>query len=180
MKKRIRTVTQIKITMAFIILIIGCQIVSNPINADMVRVNDNLFDEEFDSGVIFGEGMNMSYAWVQTSETALLSLATYDDVYKVAPFHPFFGQRIQLEDNEYFVGNIIAGFELYEDLNGNHILDSQVKGNERFHVHGHFAGILQEVIGFPSRVGMCTYRELESSEISRSKFLNITVIPVDG
>jgi len=122
MEKRVSAIFQVKITMAIMIIIIGSQMLSNPASAG---IDDSIFDEEFDSGVITGEWMNMSYAWVQTNETALLSLASYDDVYKVAPFHPFFGQRIEIEGKEYFVGNIIAGFELYEDLNDNHILDSQ-------------------------------------------------------
>jgi hypothetical protein len=100
---------------------------TNSVGAKFINIQEDFFGEEYDSGVILGEYINLYYAWAQTNETSLLSIAMYDSYVELgglAPFHPFFGQRVMIGDDEFFVGNVIAGFELYEDLNANNIFDS--------------------------------------------------------
>jgi len=67
--------------------------------------------------------MKISYAWVNTENASLLSLAMFDDTYKVALFRPFFGQSFEVDESSFFVGTILTGFELFQDVNGNDALD---------------------------------------------------------
>ncbi|MHA2096649.1 MAG: hypothetical protein ACW98F_18695, partial [Candidatus Hodarchaeales archaeon] len=67
--------------------------------------------------------MKMSYAWVNSNSSEFLSITMFDDIYKVALFRPFFGQAYKVETSEFFVGTILTGFELFQDTNGNNVLD---------------------------------------------------------
>ncbi len=93
----------------------------NPVDAFVQQ--DIPIGEEFVSGTITNQISNLSYAWVHTNETSLLSLTMFDEIYGCAPFYPFFGQSFSIENNSFFVGTVITGFELYQDSNENGVLD---------------------------------------------------------
>ncbi len=82
-------------------------------------------DSEYASGVITqpGRTMKMSYAWVNSNSSEFLSITMFDDIYKVALFRPFFGQAYNVDNSEFFVGTMLTGFELFQDSNGNNVLD---------------------------------------------------------
>ncbi|MHA2224868.1 MAG: hypothetical protein ACXAC8_06675 [Candidatus Hodarchaeales archaeon] len=79
--------------------------------------------EEYTSGTIMEPGPDFSYAWVNTNDTTFLSVIMFDEEYGAAPFYPFFGQSYSIENNSFFVGTVITGFELYQDSNNNGLLD---------------------------------------------------------
>ncbi len=84
--------------------------------------------EEFISGTITNQFSNLqlNYVWVNTNETSFLSLTMYDELSgmsPIAPFYPFFGQSFNVNNNPFFVGTVITGFELYQDSNDNGVLD---------------------------------------------------------
>ena len=87
--------------------------------------SDIPIEAEYADGVITQSEstMKISYAWVNTNNSSLLSLAMYDDTYNVALFRPFFGQSFDVNDSSFFVGTILTGFELFQDSNGNNVLD---------------------------------------------------------
>lgn len=95
----------------------------NPVNASVQL--DIPTEEEYVSGTITNLFSNMSYVWIHTNETSLLSLMMYNEIYNVAPFYPFFGQSFNVANESFFVGTVITGFELYQDSNYNNILDSK-------------------------------------------------------
>jgi hypothetical protein len=68
-------------------------------------------------------GMDLWYVWVNTSGAHLLFLAMYSTVYP-SPVNYFIGQHYFTGNGtEVFIGNRLLGFEIYEDLNGNFLLD---------------------------------------------------------
>jgi hypothetical protein len=87
--------------------------------------SDIPIENEYADGIITqpDSTMKISYAWVNTENASLLSLAMFDDTYKVALFRPFFGQSFKVDDSSFFVGTILTGFELFQDQNGNDALD---------------------------------------------------------
>lgn len=93
----------------------------NPIIAS--PQNDIPIYEEYTTGIISKEISKLSYVWVHVNETSFLSLMAFDEIYKAAPFYPFFGQSFSAQNESFFVGTVISGFELYEDSNGNGVLD---------------------------------------------------------
>ncbi|MFW9990571.1 MAG: hypothetical protein ACFFD4_00800 [Candidatus Odinarchaeota archaeon] len=108
------------------LLVFTFQAGSGSTNLETLGIQDSdFFNNEYSSGVIAGEYIDLAYAWAQTNETSLISLAMFNDNDKMAPVQPFFGQRIEIEGSEFFAGNILAGFEVYEDKNGNNILDTR-------------------------------------------------------
>ncbi|MHA2139310.1 MAG: hypothetical protein ACW98G_15605 [Candidatus Hodarchaeales archaeon] len=82
-------------------------------------------DSEYASGIITQQDttMKISYAWVNSNSSEFLSITMFDDIYKVALFRPFFGQSYKVDNSEFFVGTVLTGFELFQDTNGNNVLD---------------------------------------------------------
>ena len=89
------------------------------------KKEQGLADAEYASGIITQQDstMKISYAWVNSNESEFLSIALFDDIAKVALFRPFFGQAYEVDNNDFFVGTILTGFELSQDTNGNSVLD---------------------------------------------------------
>jgi hypothetical protein len=79
--------------------------------------------DEYISGVISYNGLDLSYTWLNVSNTSLLSLNTFDEESKGAPVYPFFGQSFNIENDQFFVGIVLLGLEIYQDSNGNNVLD---------------------------------------------------------
>jgi hypothetical protein len=77
------------------------------------------------SGFINGSyGIEQWYVWLNTSSTHVLFLAMYSGA-SAPPINYFIGQHYFTSNGtEVFVGNRLLGFEVYEDLNGNSILDA--------------------------------------------------------
>ncbi len=92
----------------------------------MATINEDIpVDTEYTSGIITQQDttMKISYAWVNSNSSELLSISLFDDIYKVALFRPFFGQSYEVDESSFFVGTILTGFELFQDSNGNNVLD---------------------------------------------------------
>jgi len=83
------------------------------------------FTGEMSSGFINGSyGLQLWYVWLNTSGTHVLFLAMYSGALP-SPINYFIGQHyFTANGTEVFVGNRLLGFEVYEDLNGNSILDA--------------------------------------------------------
>jgi hypothetical protein len=83
------------------------------------------FTGEMSSGFINGSyGIQLWYVWLNTSGTHVLFLAMYFGALP-PPINYFIGQHyFTANGTEVFVGNRLLGFEVYEDLNGNSILDA--------------------------------------------------------
>ena len=83
------------------------------------------FSGEVSSGFFNGSyGFQLWYVWLNTSGTHLLFLAMYSGALP-SPINYFVGQHyFTANGTEVFVGNRLLGFEVYEDLNGNSILDA--------------------------------------------------------
>ncbi|PWI48550.1 hypothetical protein CEE45_05770 [Candidatus Heimdallarchaeota archaeon B3_Heim] len=79
--------------------------------------------EEYASGTITQPGFDFSYAWVNTSNTSFLSITIFNEEDGEAPFYPFFGQYFNNGNDSFYIGTTIIGFELYQDINDNDILD---------------------------------------------------------
>ncbi|MHA2363920.1 MAG: hypothetical protein ACXAC7_08170 [Candidatus Hodarchaeales archaeon] len=80
-------------------------------------------DQEYATGKLIGDFLNLTYTWIKTPQTSFISISIYDEIYKVAPFRPFFGQSYVINETEVFVGTVINGFELFDDSNNNNVLD---------------------------------------------------------
>jgi hypothetical protein len=83
------------------------------------------FSGEVSNGFFNGSyGIQLWYVWLNTSGTHLLFLAMYSGAMP-SPINYFVGQHyFTMNGTEVFVGNRLLGFEVYEDLNGNSILDT--------------------------------------------------------
>ena len=83
------------------------------------------FSGEVSNGFLNGSyGVQLWYVWLNTSGTHLLFLAMYSGALP-SPINYFVGQHyFTTNGTEVFVGNRLLGFEVYEDLNGNSILDA--------------------------------------------------------
>ncbi len=103
----------------FLIILLIPQVAVATVNEDIP------VDAEYASGIITQQDstMKISYAWVNSNESEFLSIALFDDFSKVALFRPFFGQAYEVDNSEFFVGTILTGFELFQDSNGNSVLD---------------------------------------------------------
>ncbi|MHA2319768.1 MAG: hypothetical protein ACXAC6_18685 [Candidatus Hodarchaeales archaeon] len=103
----------------FLIILLIPQVAVATVNEDIP------VDSEYASGIITQQDstMKISYAWINSNESEFLSIALFDDIYKVALFRPFFGQAYEVDNNDFFVGTILTGFELFQDTNGNSVLD---------------------------------------------------------
>jgi hypothetical protein len=82
-------------------------------------------ETEYDTGKVIGDYMNLTYNWIKSERTYFISTSMYDEIYKVAPFNPLFGQILTINDSDIFIGTIVKGFELYQDQNSNLVLDSR-------------------------------------------------------
>jgi len=82
------------------------------------------FSAEVSHGFVNGShGVDLWYVWVNTSGTHMLFLAMHSAMYP-SPINYFIGQHYFTSNGtEVFVGNRFLGFEIYEDLNGNSLLD---------------------------------------------------------
>jgi hypothetical protein len=83
------------------------------------------FTGEISSGFINGSyGENLWYVWLNTSGTNVLFLTMYMTS-NPSPINYFVGQHYFTQNGtEVFVGNRLLGFEIYEDMNKNGILDA--------------------------------------------------------
>ncbi len=81
--------------------------------------------EEYASGTITQPGFDFSYAWINTNNSSFLSITIFNEEDGEAPFFPFFGQYFSNENDSFYIGTSIIGFELYQDNNDNEILDSK-------------------------------------------------------
>ena len=107
-----------------VVLMIMCMTSYSPVTA--ITHQDIPTGEEFVSGTITNQHSSLNYVWVNTNETSFLSLTVYDNLSgmsPIAPFYPFFGQSFNVNNNPFFVGTVITGFELYQDSNDNDVLD---------------------------------------------------------
>ncbi len=96
---------------------------SPPINGMIIQ--DVPIGEEYASGTITQPGFDFSYAWINTSNSSFLSITIFNEEDGEAPFFPFFGQYFNNENDSFYIGTSIVGFELYQDNNDNKILDSK-------------------------------------------------------
>ncbi len=122
MVKKVRTLVNLSSIVVGILFLI---ILLVPHLAVATTTEDIPIGSEYASGVITRQDstMKMSYAWVNTNSSEFLSITMFDDIYKVALFRPFFGQAYKVGTSEFFVGTMLTGFELFQDLNGNMVLD---------------------------------------------------------
>jgi hypothetical protein len=82
---------------------------------------------EFDSGVLdlkFQDKVigKLVYKSVYDENTAVTTLEP--DYGGIAPFHPYFAESLVINETEFFLSNTIAGFEIFEDANGNGYIDT--------------------------------------------------------
>jgi len=96
----------------------------NPVTSAMAVATPN-FSDEVSHGFINGSyGVDLWYVWLNTSGTHLLFLAMISTIY-ASPIDYFIGQHYFTTDGtEVFVGNRLVGFEIYEDVNKNSVLDA--------------------------------------------------------
>lgn len=106
-----------------LVILLGINFIATVYISNAETTQDIPTEQEYVSGTITDFISNMSYVWVNSSDSSFISLTMYDKIYKIAPFYPFFGQSFKVDEEEFFVGTTIAGFELYEDLNDNQVLD---------------------------------------------------------
>jgi hypothetical protein len=97
----------------------------NQIKSDIETETIN-YDSEVSQGFISGSyGVSLWYVWLNISGTHVLFLAMYSAVYP-SPINYFIGQHYFTgNDTEVFIGNRMLGFEIYEDVNGNLLLDAK-------------------------------------------------------
>ncbi len=90
-----------------------------------IAVETPRFSGEVSHGFIEGPySVDLWYAWLNTSGTHLLFLAMHSAIYP-SPINYFVGQHYFTADGtEVFIGNRLLGFEIYEDVNKNSVLDA--------------------------------------------------------
>lgn len=93
----------------------------------MVLAGNASVNENYSSGSLLASsnGFEMGYIIYRSVENQDTSVATLEtDFGGVAPFHPFFTQRLTLNDKSFYLSNSIAGFEIFNDVNNNGYIDS--------------------------------------------------------
>lgn len=88
-------------------------------------VTETNFSGEVSHGFIKGSyDIDLWYVWLNTSGIHLLFLTWYSTIYS-SPIDFFIGQHYFTTDGtEVFIGNKLQRLEIYEDINGNSILDA--------------------------------------------------------
>jgi len=76
--------------------------------------------KEYTSGYL----QNLWYTWINTTDTQMIFIALHEEKYN-SPIFAFFGQCYNSTANSrIFVGNALSLMEIYNDTNGNGILDA--------------------------------------------------------
>ena len=91
------------------------------VNGAMTQSSDSGFYMIYSnySGEAIGK---IVYRYVQNDQIAVTTVEPHN--FGVAPFHPYFAQSVNIDGETYFLSNTISGFELYNDSNGNGVIDS--------------------------------------------------------